>query len=70
VHPIGGLLGLALGYAAVRMLSSALGWPVEFNSIMTLAAVATSSAIGILCGILPAERAARVDPAILLRGSR
>ncbi|SDI35500.1 putative ABC transport system permease protein [Bradyrhizobium sp. Rc2d] len=64
---IGGLSGLVVGYACTRVVPSALGWPVEFNAGMALVAVACSSLIGIIFGLLPAERAARLDPAALLR---
>jgi putative ABC transport system permease protein len=66
---IGGLLGLAIGYAATRIVPSALGWPVEFNKPMALVAVACSAIIGVVFGFLPAERAARLDPAEILRRS-
>ena len=64
---IGGLLGLAVGYACARVVPSALGWPTEFNERMALIAIACSSLIGIIFGLLPAQRAARLDPAALLR---
>lgn len=64
---IGGLLGLAVGYACARVVPSALGWPTEFNEQMALIAIACSSVTGIIFGLLPAQRAARLDPAALLR---
>jgi putative ABC transport system permease protein len=64
---IGGLFGLIIGYVCARIVPSALGWPVEFNGAMALIAVASSSLIGIIFGLLPAERAACLDPAVLLR---
>lgn len=67
---IGGLLGLIIGYACVRVVPAALGWPVEFNEKMALIAITCSSLIGIVFGLLPAERAARLDPASLLRSGQ
>ncbi|MHC2723449.1 ABC transporter permease [Bradyrhizobium diazoefficiens] len=64
---IGGLLGLAVGYACARVVPAALGWSTEFNERMALIAIACSSLIGIIFGLLPAQRAARLDPAALLR---
>ncbi|HEX9213780.1 MAG TPA: ABC transporter permease [Bradyrhizobium sp.] len=64
---IGGLLGLVVGYACARVVPSALGWPTEFNERMALIAIACSSLTGIIFGLLPAQRAARLDPAALLR---
>jgi putative ABC transport system permease protein len=66
----GGLLGLAIGYAATRIVPSALGWPVAFNGTMALVAVACSTILGLVSGFLPAERAAHLDPAVVLRGSQ
>ena len=64
---IGGLLGLVVGYACARIVPSALGWPIELNGQMALLAIACSTIVGIVFGLLPAERAARLDPAALLR---
>jgi putative ABC transport system permease protein len=67
---IGGVLGLAIGYGFARAVPPALGWPVEFNGAMALVAIASSSVIGIVFGLLPAERAARSDPATVLRSGQ
>jgi putative ABC transport system permease protein len=64
---IGGVLGLVVGYACARVVPPALGWPIEFNERMALIAIACSGLIGMIFGLLPAERAARSDPAALLR---
>ncbi|WFU38527.1 ABC transporter permease [Bradyrhizobium sp. CB82] len=64
---IGGLLGLIVGYACACIVPSALGWPTEFNERMALIAIFCSSLVGLLFGLLPAERAARLDPAVVLR---
>jgi putative ABC transport system permease protein len=64
---IGGLLGLLVGYACARVVPSALGWPIAFNGNIALIAISCSSLIGLVFGLLPAERAARLDPAVLLR---
>jgi putative ABC transport system permease protein len=63
---IGGLLGLATGYAATRVVSFTLGWPVEFNIPIALIALACSTLIGVAFGMLPAERAARLHPSVAL----
>jgi putative ABC transport system permease protein len=67
---IGGLLGLATGYAATRIIPLALGWPVEFNVAMALLALACSMLIGLAFGLLPAERAARLRPSVALSSSQ
>jgi putative ABC transport system permease protein len=67
---LGGLLGLALGYACARVVPPALGWSIEFNQTMALLSVICSSIIGVVFGFLPAERAARLDPAVLMRSAQ
>lgn len=64
---IGGMLGLIVGYACARVVPTALGWPIEFNEEMALIAIASSGLVGTIFGLLPAERAARLDPAVVLR---
>jgi putative ABC transport system permease protein len=67
---IGGLLGLALGYGAARMFADAFGWTIEFSSVLAIMAVGCATLIGVLFGIIPAERAARFDPAVALRSGQ
>jgi len=60
---IGGILGVGVGLLSARTLTAVLDWPTEV-SIQTLA-----SAFGIAAGIgiLPARRAAKLDPIVALR---
>ena len=67
---IGGLLGLATGYAATRVVSIVLGWPMDFDTAMALIALGCSTVLGIVFGLLPAERAARLHPSVALRCSQ
>jgi len=67
---VGGLCGLALGHFGARIIAYVLAWPVEFNSTMAALAVACSSLIGVIFGIFPAQRAAHLDPAAILRSAR
>jgi putative ABC transport system permease protein len=67
---IGGLLGLSIGYAATRLVSWTLGWPVAFDVTMALVALASSTLIGVAFGFLPAERAARLPPSVALQCSQ
>jgi putative ABC transport system permease protein len=64
---LGGALGILLGTSATVGLSRALDWPMTPTAMSVLVAVATSAAIGILFGYLPARRAAALDPIDALR---
>jgi putative ABC transport system permease protein len=64
----GGVAGLAIGFgigAALRLLVP--GLPVETPIGFVLAALATSLGVGLLSGVLPARRAAALDPIEALR---
>jgi putative ABC transport system permease protein len=67
---LGGLLGLAAGYACTRFVPSVLGWPVQVNGVVALVALGCSSLISLIFGLLPAERAASLDPAAVLRSAQ
>ena len=54
--------GIGLGYLLSWGVTSLLGFPCEVSVWMTLIAVVFSVSIGLLFGIYPADRAARMDP--------
>lgn len=63
----GGIAGLALGLASVRLIAWLLpALPVETPLLYALWALAVSSATGLLSGVAPARRAARLDPLLAL----
>jgi len=65
---LGGLLGLILGMGLAQLLRLALpALPVNTPWNFALAALAMSAVIGLLAGVLPARRAARLDPIEALR---
>jgi putative ABC transport system permease protein len=65
----GGLLGLAAGWAAVRLLVRIFpALPASPPLWAVISAVALSLAVGALFGLLPARRAARLDPVAALAG--
>jgi len=66
---VGGLLGLLIGYAGSAVLSQAFpALPAHPPGWAVAAALLVSLAAGALFGVLPARRAARLDPVVALAG--
>jgi putative ABC transport system permease protein len=63
----GGVLGLAVGYAAARVLPHLISQPVAIAPYVAVGALLISLAIGIGAGVYPASRAARLAPIDALR---
>jgi putative ABC transport system permease protein len=65
----GGLLGLLAGWGAVRLLVKIFpALPASPPVWAVIAALTLSLAVGLLFGLLPARRAARLDPVAALAG--
>ena len=65
---VGGLSGLVLGIGIAQLLHLALpALPVHTPVIYVLLAEAIAVVIGLLAGVLPARRAALLDPVEALR---
>lgn len=64
---IGGLLGIAVGLAAGRGVTTLMNIKADTPVTQTLVAVAVSVGIGLIFGVMPARRAARLDPVEALR---
>ena len=64
---LGGLLGIALGAGLAELLSRFAGWQTAVTADSVLLAFGFSAAVGVLFGLMPARRAARMDPIEALR---
>jgi putative ABC transport system permease protein len=63
----GGLIGVGVGTGTAWILQATLGWNVEIVPSSIVVAFAFSGAVGVLFGVWPARRAARLDPIVALR---
>ncbi|MCY7450930.1 ABC transporter permease [Bacillus altitudinis] len=64
---IGGLLGIALGLGGASLVSLFAGWPSLVSWQIVCGGVLFSMLIGIIFGLIPANKAARLDPVESLR---
>jgi putative ABC transport system permease protein len=64
---IGGALGIVVGLALGRLITMLMNIDTGIPIFLTLVAVTVSVGIGVVFGILPARRAARLDPIEALR---
>jgi putative ABC transport system permease protein len=63
----GGIIGIILGESLAVIVSSLLGLPFVFQFSSILLAVGVSTVIGVLFGLYPAQRAAKLSPIDALR---
>ncbi|HNE43642.1 MAG TPA: ABC transporter permease, partial [Rhodocyclaceae bacterium] len=65
---LGGGFGLALGIGLAQTIQFALpSLPVHTPVAFVVLAEAVAIAIGLVAGVMPARRAARLDPVVALR---
>ena len=64
---IGGVMGVALGMAIPRVITYAAGMPTVVTAWSVALAFGISGAVGVVFGLYPAVRAARLDPIEALR---
>ncbi|MBV9211596.1 MAG: ABC transporter permease, partial [Acidobacteria bacterium] len=62
VTAIGGAIGVVTGFALAYLLSFLMGFPLLINIGSAVLGVSVSSLVGIVSGLWPAWRAARLDP--------
>jgi len=62
----GGLLGIIVGVAGSKVLSSLAHWNTAVSTNAVMLAVVFSASVGLFFGIWPARRAAKMDPIVAL----
>ncbi|NQX10029.1 ATP-binding cassette domain-containing protein [Microbacteriaceae bacterium VKM Ac-2855] len=65
----GGIAGLAVGTLATTIVSGAQGWAPVFDPAGACAGVVAGILAGAVSAVVPAFRAARIDPALALRAA-
>ena len=63
---IGGMLGLMLAYLLSAIITKAVGFPMQITLMYILMAIFTSGGVGLISGIYPAYKAAKLSPIVAL----
>jgi putative ABC transport system permease protein len=64
---MGGVIGIAAGIVASKVISMVKNWPTVISPLWMLIAFLVSAAVGIFFGFYPAREASRLDPIDALR---
>mgnify|MGYP003319355178 FL=1 len=64
---IGGLIGTATGLSGVFLLGILTPLPASVGLMTTSSTMIISGSIGLIFGVLPAQRASKLDPIVALR---
>jgi len=64
---LGGAIGVALGGGGAMLLSRVAKFNTEISTQSVILAFAFSAVVGVIFGVWPARRAAKLDPIMALR---
>lgn len=64
---VGGAIGTVVGILVSKLASALTGWPTQISVLAILVAFLFSALVGIIFGIYPAKKAARLNPIEALR---
>ncbi len=67
ISVMGGLLGVVLGFGIAQAISIYSGWAVAWSLFAVVLSVGVCAGVGLIFGIYPAVKAARLDPIEALR---
>ncbi|MFH7024457.1 MAG: ABC transporter permease [Heteroscytonema crispum UTEX LB 1556] len=69
VSAAGGLIGIAVGVSGIMLVGALTPLEASISPIAVATAVGVSGAIGLFFGVVPARRAAKLDPIVALRSA-